>query len=56
MGMPQQPTAEQYSKLEAASNLATLGAPEDISVQDGVARIAFKLPRQAVSLLVLEWK
>jgi len=56
MGMPQQPTAEEYSRLEAASDLATLGTPEDIPVQSGVAQIAFKLPRQAVSLLVLEWK
>jgi xylan 1,4-beta-xylosidase len=56
MGMPQQPTAAEYSKLEAASDLATLGAPGDIPVQSGAAQIAFKLPRQAVSLLVLEWK
>ena len=56
MGMPQQPTAAEYAKLEAASDLETLTSPKEVRVQDGVTKIAFTLPRQAVTLLVLEWK
>jgi xylan 1,4-beta-xylosidase len=51
-----QPTAEQYAELEKAGQLTALGAPEKISVQNGHATIQLKLPRQAVALLVLEWK
>jgi xylan 1,4-beta-xylosidase len=55
MGSPQNPTAEQYSQLERAGQLAALGAPETVRVENGQARLKFTLPRQAVSLLVLDW-
>jgi xylan 1,4-beta-xylosidase len=55
MGSPPQPAPEQYARLEQAGQLASLGAPETVSVQDGKASLRFALPRQAVSLLVFEW-
>jgi xylan 1,4-beta-xylosidase len=55
LGSPQEPTAGQFAQLERASQLTTLGVPEKISVGDGSAELAFALPRQAVSLLVLSW-
>jgi len=54
MGSPMQPTPKQYTQLEKAGKLAKLGDPEKIQVENGNATIHFKLPRQAVSLLVLE--
>jgi len=56
MGSPQQPTPDQYAKLEQSSNLALLAAPEWVRPKDGKATLRFPLPRQAVSLLVLDWK
>jgi xylan 1,4-beta-xylosidase len=54
MGSPQQPTPDQYAQLEKAGHLATLGASENIQVENGKATVRLTLPRQAVSLLVLE--
>jgi xylan 1,4-beta-xylosidase len=54
MGSPQPPSQEQYSVLEAAGRLARLGEPTAISVDQGAATIRFRLPRQAVSLLVVQ--
>ena len=54
MGSPMQPTPEQYTQLEKAGKLAKLGDPEKIQVQNGKAMVHLKLPRQAVSLLVVE--
>ena len=55
MGSPQQPTSEQYAQLEKAGQLATMGATESVQVENGTATIRLQLPRQAVSLVVLEW-
>jgi xylan 1,4-beta-xylosidase len=52
---PQQPTAEQYTQLEKAGQLALIGPPETVHITDGRAAIRFVLPRQAVSLLALTW-
>ena len=54
MGSPPQPTAEQFAQLGKASQLATLGAPEKVPVANGNATLKLALPRQGVSLLVLE--
>jgi len=54
MGSPQPPTPEQYARLEQAGQLATLGTAESVHATDGTAALRFSLPRQAVSLLVLE--
>jgi len=56
MGSPAQPTTAQYKQLERAGQLASLGAMETVSLKDGSARMRFNLPRQGVSLLVLEWR
>jgi len=55
MGSPQQPTPDQYAKLEKAGLPSTLGAPGAVRVEGGKATVKFTLPRQAVSLLQLTW-
>ncbi len=55
-GSPAKPSAEQYQALEAASDLTALtGSPATLDVKDGRATLPITLPRQAVSLVVLEW-
>ena len=56
LGSPQQPTPEQYAQLEKAGQLAAFPAGRTVAIQKGRADWQFKLPRQAVSLFVLEWK
>jgi xylan 1,4-beta-xylosidase len=56
MGSPLAPTRAQYDLLEAAGQLVRLDAPSTVRVEKGTAMITFGLPRQAVSLLVLEWQ
>lgn len=56
MGSPARPTPDQFQKLEDAGRLSTYPAPPALDVVDGQASIAFPLPRQAVSLLVLQWQ
>jgi xylan 1,4-beta-xylosidase len=55
MGSPQSPSTAQYERLESASELAMLEGPTRLTVADGRASLALTLPRQAVSLLVVEW-
>jgi xylan 1,4-beta-xylosidase len=55
LGEPQQPAAEQHAQLEQAGRLAELEGPDRASVRDGQATIEFALPRQGVSLVVLEF-
>jgi xylan 1,4-beta-xylosidase len=55
MGSPQTPTPAQYAELEKAAQLAESGPLEKLEVNDGNAVVHFTLPRQAVSLLVLNW-
>jgi len=54
MGTPVAPNRKQYAELEAAGRLALMGEPSRTPVQSGTARIRFSLPRQGVSLLILE--
>jgi xylan 1,4-beta-xylosidase len=56
MGSPQPLSDKQFSELEKAGQLATLGQPERLRVESGNATVKFNLPRQAVTLLVVEWK
>ena len=56
MGSPPQPTPAQYAQLEQAGQLATIGVPEKIVVENGQATLGLKLARQAVTLLVLQWE
>ena len=55
MGSPQQPTAEQYARLEAAGQLRLLGSPEWRTAREGKLELVFTLPRHAVSLMRLSW-
>jgi xylan 1,4-beta-xylosidase len=55
MGSPEKPSPAQYAALEKASELAELTGPSRADVKGGRATIAFTLPRQAVSLLVIDW-
>jgi xylan 1,4-beta-xylosidase len=56
LGSPPSPTEDQYRLLEEAGRLTRLKAPGTVTVKDGAAMLDFSLPRQGVSLLVLEWK
>jgi xylan 1,4-beta-xylosidase len=55
MHSPQTPTPEQYAELEAAGRLTQIDAQATMAVENGKASLRFTLPRQAVSLVVLEW-
>jgi xylan 1,4-beta-xylosidase len=55
MGSPAAPTSAQYAQMLKASELAVLPGPSTVDVADGRAALKFALPRQGVSLIVLEW-
>jgi xylan 1,4-beta-xylosidase len=55
MGSPQQPTAEQYARLEAAGQLQMLGSPEWMGAKDGKLELRFALPRRGISLVKVSW-
>jgi xylan 1,4-beta-xylosidase len=57
MGSPVAPKQAQYDRMKKASDLAILAeSPEQVPVARGEAKLHFTLPRQGVSLLVLEWE
>ena len=53
LGSPQKPTAEQYAEITAASKLATVESPRSVMVEGKNVTVAFDLPRQGVSLVIL---
>ncbi len=55
MGSPIAPNRDQYSALEAAAELALMDPPSMTRVEGGSATLRFALPRQAVSLVTVEW-
>lgn len=55
MGSPQNPSAAQIVELEKAGQLHTLDSPKQINISNGEAAFSVTLPRQAVSLLKLDW-
>ena len=55
LGSPESPSPEQYAQLEAASELASVSGPSSVAIENTRVTLAFTLPRQAVSLLILEW-
>jgi xylan 1,4-beta-xylosidase len=56
LGSPGAPSEEQYARLQAASTLGVLEeAPRSVRVEQGTGLLSFVLPRQAVSLVVLDW-
>jgi xylan 1,4-beta-xylosidase len=54
LGSPIAPTDDQYAQLVKAAQLTPIGPAERISIKDGTSVLQFTLPRQGVSLLVLE--
>jgi xylan 1,4-beta-xylosidase len=54
MGAPIAPNDTQYQELTEASKLAKLELPTMVPIQSGNGVLHFTLPRQGVSLLVLE--
>jgi xylan 1,4-beta-xylosidase len=55
MGSPQDLTAEQYAKLQAAGQLELLDSPQWITPTDGEIKVNMQLPRQGLSLLRVTW-
>ena len=55
MGSPIAPNEPQYAELEAAGKLARMEGPATVRIDGGQATLPLALPRQAVSLIVLEW-
>jgi xylan 1,4-beta-xylosidase len=55
LGSPQNPTPEQYAQLRAAGQLQNVTSPEWLDVNAGKVTITTSLPRQATSLLHLQW-
>ena len=55
MGSPQTPTSEQYLQLRGAGQLQLLTSPEWLDAVGGQAKVQTMMPRQATSLLHLNW-
>jgi xylan 1,4-beta-xylosidase len=56
MGSPQQPTAGQYAQLENAGRLAEWKPKQSLPIDQGSTILSFALPRQGVSLLLIQWR
>jgi hypothetical protein len=56
MGSPVAPNEQQHAMVENVSALATLtDTPAEVAGASGTATLDSTLPRQGVSLIVLEW-
>jgi xylan 1,4-beta-xylosidase len=55
MGSPVAPNNTQYAALKAAGGLAELAPSTRATVANGTVALRFALPRQGVSLLILDW-
>jgi xylan 1,4-beta-xylosidase len=55
MGSPQPPSKTQYTQLERAGRLQALERSRRVKAENGRVRLAFTLPRQAVSLVRVTW-
>jgi xylan 1,4-beta-xylosidase len=55
MGEPQNPTPEQYAKLQAAGQLQLLDSPRWITPENGAIQVDVQLPRMGLSLLRVTW-
>lgn len=54
MGSPQQPSSEQYAELKRAGQLNAGPGPDSVRITDGRVALKITLPRQGVSLVVIE--
>tara|TARA_R110002050_G_C8963169_1_gene514811 strand:+ start:18082 stop:19782 length:1701 start_codon:yes stop_codon:yes gene_type:complete len=55
MGSPQNPTDNQIENLEKAGQLHLYSSPKWMEINDGKTNIELELPRQAVSLITINW-
>jgi xylan 1,4-beta-xylosidase len=55
MGSPQNPIEEQIAILEKAGQLQQMSSFETVSIKEHTAQIPIALPRQAVTLLKINW-
>jgi xylan 1,4-beta-xylosidase len=55
MGSPLLLSDSQFSELEKAGQLAEVESPINLRVKNRKLDLKFNLPRQAVSLFVIEW-
>jgi xylan 1,4-beta-xylosidase len=55
LGSPGTPSPDQYARLEEAGKLTALSPPGTLRVAGSKAETRFRLPRQAVSLVLIEW-
>jgi len=55
LGSPTAPTEAEYTRMEQAGQLTALEPVHPVQAGNGQAKLQFSLPRQGVSLLVLEW-
>jgi xylan 1,4-beta-xylosidase len=55
MGSPETPSSSQYQELESAGQVKLLSSPKWVQPGRGTAHVEFELPRQALSLIKLEW-
>jgi xylan 1,4-beta-xylosidase len=55
MRSPQDVSPEQYAALEKAAALTTIGAPARQLIKAGTLELSFRVPRQAVSLITVEY-
>lgn len=55
LGSPIAPNEEVYAQLLKASELAVLNDSTAVSLHRGAGKVTFALPRQGVSLLVIDW-
>jgi len=56
MGSPAQPNPDQYAQMKQAGQLSRMSDSQTVHIDGGKADLKITLPREAVSLLVLEWK
>jgi xylan 1,4-beta-xylosidase len=56
LGSPVAPNDSVYAQLLKAGELATLEESAAVSLRRGAGKLAFALPRQGVSLLVIDWR
>jgi xylan 1,4-beta-xylosidase len=55
MGSPQNPSPDEYEKLEAAGQLQLLTSPSWMDAHEGSAELKFALPLEGLSLVQLSW-
>jgi xylan 1,4-beta-xylosidase len=56
MGSPQNPTKKQIAELEKSGQLEMIDEPKQLKIINNQCRIEMQLPRQAVSLVKLQYK